>query len=83
MSIIILCLITFAYAPYAAIAYGDKLQEIVLMNLQLGKFQVWVKMVYTSVLAFSVGMYTMPVYDIMFNTRKNIINTAVPPLNQS
>ena len=40
-------------------------------------------MVYAGVLAFSVGMYLMPVYDIIHNMRRRILDSPVQPTDES
>ena len=61
------------YSPFAIIAYGSNLQEIVLMNLELSEAAVVVKLAYVLCMIFTFGMNILPMIDIYNNLRESVL----------
>ena len=55
------------YAPLAVGVYGENVREIVLLNLEYGDLQSFLKGAYILVMLNNVGIMFMPVVDIVHN----------------
>ena len=53
------------YAPLAVYVYGDKVREIILLNLEYGDFQSFLKASYAVVMVINVAITFMPINDII------------------
>ena len=53
------------YSPLAVGVWGDKVREIILLNLEYGDFQSFLKGAYSIVMLMNVGIIFMPINDII------------------
>ena len=64
------CIVTLGlwimiYSPLAVGVWGDKVREIILLNLEYGDFQSFLKGAYSIVMLMNVGIIFMPIKDII------------------
>jgi hypothetical protein len=73
LSLAIIASAIILYAPFAIMAYQSKLQEIILLNLEFGQAQAWIKLSYAVTMIFTNGMALIPIFDISINARRDIL----------
>jgi predicted histidine transporter YuiF (NhaC family) len=52
-------------SPLGILTYGSHLQEIILMNLQFGEVQFYIKIVYTVVMVYNITMIFLPILEVI------------------
>ena len=64
-AVIFLGVVQFIFGTFCVYAYGNKLQEIILLSLNYGTFSNFIKLLYTGGMVLNLVMQLIPILEIV------------------
>ena len=69
LNLVVVFIASITFSPLGILAYGSRLQEVILFNVEFAPTQHIIKGIFASCMLFSAGMNTLPIIDIFYNFR--------------
>jgi hypothetical protein len=73
-AVIFLGVIQFIFGTLCVYSYGNKLQEIILLNLTYGTFSNFIKLLYTGGMMINLVMQLIPILEIVESRQTSVFN---------